>query len=47
MDDMGIEDNYLVFKTVPFGMDEATELEYRTVLTQTNSYRENVLKELL
>lgn len=47
MDDIKVADNYLVLKTVPFGMDGATSREWETVLEQTNTYREKVLKAVL
>jgi hypothetical protein len=47
MEDMGIDDKYLVLKTVPFGMDGATTEEWEQVLALTNSYREKVIKEVV
>ncbi|MGZ3690716.1 MAG: hypothetical protein ACXVAX_04395 [Pseudobdellovibrio sp.] len=47
MDDMGIADQYLVLKTVPFGMDGATDQEWSVVLGQTNAYREKVIQAIL
>lgn len=47
MEDVGVNDQYLVFKTVPFGMDGASESEWRKVLSQTKNYRDAVIKELL
>ncbi|MBT3980834.1 MAG: hypothetical protein HOE90_05730 [Bacteriovoracaceae bacterium] len=47
MEDMGVSDQYLVFKTIPFGMDGATKQEWATVLAQTSQYRQRVLGEVL
>lgn len=47
MNDSGVKDNYLVFKTVPVVMDGATKAEWETVIDQTKGYRDAVFKELL
>lgn len=47
LEDMKVGDQYLVLKTVPFGMDGATDKEWKTVLGQTQKYREEVIKALL
>lgn len=47
MQDIGVNDQYLVLKTVPFGMDGANEQEWATVLEQTKGYREAIISELL
>lgn len=47
MEDLGVEDKYLVLKTVPFGMDGATADEWEQVLSLTNAYREKVIKEVI
>lgn len=47
MQDMGVNEDYLILKTVPFGMDGATEKEWETVLKQTSEYREQLIKEFL
>jgi hypothetical protein len=47
MQDMGVNDKYLVIKTVPFAMDGATDAEWNVVLGQTATYREKVLKEII
>lgn len=47
MKDMGVNDNYLVIKTVPFGMDEASEEEWNTVLDKTKKYRKEIFRKLL
>ena len=45
MSDMGINDKYLVLKTVPFGMDQATASDWTYVLEATKGYREKLLLE--
>lgn len=47
MDDLGVNDNYLVIKTVPFGMDGATTEEWNVVYEQTRKYRKAIIEELL
>jgi hypothetical protein len=47
MEDMKVGDQYLVIKTVPFGMDGANETEWQTVLKQTSKYRAEIFKEVL
>ncbi len=47
MDDLGIEDQYLLIKTVPFGMDGASKSEWDIVLDQTKEYRKNLLAKIL
>lgn len=47
MDDVGVKDDYLVLKTVPFGMDGASDAEWNTVLGQTAQYRSEVFKAVL
>ncbi len=47
MQDIGINDKYLVLKTVPFGMDGATDEEWATVLGQTEDYRKKVLEAVM
>jgi hypothetical protein len=39
MNDMDVNDQYVVIKTVPFGMDGATDDEWKTVMGQTTKYR--------
>lgn len=46
MDSMGVKDQYLVLKTVPFGMDGAQDSEWKTVLEQTSQYREKIFQAL-
>ncbi|MBK9293868.1 MAG: hypothetical protein IPM57_05400 [Oligoflexia bacterium] len=45
MNDLGFGENYLVIKTVPVGMDGATEEEWEVVKEKTKAYREAALKE--
>lgn len=47
MQDMGVNDKYLVIKTVPFAMDGATDAEWNVVLGQTAAYRQKVLAAIL
>lgn len=47
MQDLEINNNYLVLKTVPFAMDGASDTEWETVYNQTKNYRKAVIKELL
>ena len=47
MQDIGVNDQYLILKTVPFGMDGATQEEWNIVIEQTKGYREAVITELL
>ncbi|MEZ4814342.1 MAG: hypothetical protein R3A80_03935 [Bdellovibrionota bacterium] len=47
MKDLGVPENYLVLKTVPFGMDGATDEEWAEVLTETAKYRKAIFNELL
>lgn len=47
MNDAGVKDNYLVFKTVPVAMDGASKKEWETVIDQTKGYRDAVFAELL
>lgn len=47
MKDIGVGEDYLVLKTVPFAMDGATPQEWEVVLKQTAVYREQLIKEFL
>jgi hypothetical protein len=47
MDDMGVGSDYLVIKTVPYGMEDATEAEWSVVLEQTKTYREKIIAAVL
>lgn len=47
MNNMRVGDQYLVIKTVPFGMDGATDAEWATVLAQTANYRQQIFRALL
>jgi hypothetical protein len=43
MNDLGYGSDYLVIKTVPFGMDGASREEWTTIRQQTEKYRETAL----
>ena len=47
MQDIGVDDNYLVIKTVPFGMDGATDAEWNVVLSQTSAYRQKIFEAVM
>ena len=47
MNDLGVNDDYLVIKTVPFGMDGATHKEWKKVFSQTTKYRAAIAKEMM
>ena len=47
MEDLGVVDQYLVIKTVPFGMDGATQEEWSEVLKDTVEYREKLISTVL
>lgn len=47
MRDLRVGDQYLVIKTVPFGMDGANEREWATILQQTGNYRQAIFKAIL
>jgi len=47
MKDIGVGEEYLVIKTVPFGMDGATAEEWEVVRQRTETYREVAIKEAL
>jgi len=47
MNKLGVPEQYLVIRTVPFGMDNATEQEWSTVLEQTRRYRSEIFAEIL
>lgn len=47
MKEIGVGDQYLVFKTVPVGMDKASSEDWNYILGATSLYREKVLNELL
>ncbi len=44
---LGVNDKYLVIKTVPFGMDGATDQEWKRVIYQTLNYRAKIFEEVL
>lgn len=47
LNSMGVTEQYLIIKTVPFGMDGATDAEWKKVLEDTNAYREKLIAEVL
>lgn len=47
MEDMGVGNDYLVIKTVPYGMEDATEAEWKIVIEQTKVYREKIIAAVL
>lgn len=47
MQDLGVDEDYLVLKTVPFGMDEASKEEWEVSLRKTDKYREELIQEVL
>ncbi len=47
LNDLAVTDDYLVIKTVPFGMDGATEEEWAAVLEKTDKYRKAIFAKLL
>jgi hypothetical protein len=47
MKELGYGDQYLVIKTVPFGMDGASAEDYANVLSLTRDYRKNLIQEVL
>lgn len=47
MDDMGIKDQYLVIKTLPYAMDGASDSEWEEALKSTRGYREALIGEVL
>ncbi len=44
---LGYEENYLVIKTVPVGMDGATDEEWEVVRSRTEAFREVALREAI
>jgi len=46
MEDIDVPEKYLVIKTVPFGMDQATPQEWEEVLKQTQNYRQELLDQI-
>ncbi len=46
MNDLGVGDQYLVIKTLPFGMDEATEEEWAQALLTTANYRKKLFDKI-
>ncbi len=47
MADIGVEEKYLVIKTVPVEMDGATKTEWEATLKSTREYREKLFTKLL
>ncbi len=47
MNKMGVNDQYLVIKTVPFGMNGATNTEWSAILKSTSEYRKKIFEALL
>ncbi|MBA2405253.1 MAG: hypothetical protein H0V66_10820 [Bdellovibrionales bacterium] len=47
MVDAGIKDQYLVLKTVPFGMDKASDEDWNLALKATDAYRTTLLQAVL
>lgn len=47
MKDLGVNDQYLVIKTVPFGMDGATAEDWKYTLAATAGYRNALIGQLL
>jgi hypothetical protein len=47
MKGLNIDDNYLVIKTVPFGMDGASEEEWQATLSNTHNYRKALIEKIL
>lgn len=47
MNDLSVNDNYLVIKTVPFGMDGATDKDWDYILKATERYRSDLLESVL
>lgn len=47
MKDLGVNERYLVIKTVPFGMDRATAEDWKHVLSATENYRSALLGKVL
>lgn len=47
MNELGVNDDYLVIKTVPFGMDGATPDEWNKVYSQTRKYRKAIATAIM
>lgn len=47
MEDLGVKDQYLVIKTLPFGMDGASDQDWKDILGKTKSYRDALINTLL
>ncbi len=46
MNKLGVSENHLIIRTVPFGMDGATAEEWKIVLAQTEDYRGRILRQV-
>ena len=47
MEDLGVKDNYLIIKTVPFGMDDAADEDWQRAYKLTQKWRDKLMKEIL
>jgi hypothetical protein len=47
MEDLGVGDKYLVFKTAPYSMYESDPTDWQRIMELTNEYRETVLAEIM
>lgn len=47
MKDIGVNDKYLVIKTVPFGMDDASAEDWKYTLSATEKYRTTLINSIL
>jgi hypothetical protein len=50
MDDLGVDDQYLIIKTLPYGMDGASEEDWENALkitTKPSDYRKNLIQAIL
>lgn len=47
MNKLGVSENHLIIRTVPFGMDKASEQEWSIILNQTQKYRDEIFAEIL
>ncbi len=45
--DLGIESEYLIINTVPFGMDGANDEDWKVILEKTQNYRDELFKKLI
>lgn len=47
MEELGINDNYTVLKTIPFGMENASKEDWKYVIENSQAYRNKVLNAIL